>query len=189
MEAMKIVGRTEPFLGEASDLRCAGLLALRRRLVDEKETAFGHYYSLNLVVWCLTQVAVDKKLVRNVGMYVMQRLAHNTTDCHLASIQPRAGPVLLEALQPRCVPREPYLAQVPRGSRVHPGVALVLPLCSRLLPTVAGACSCLSPLLAAGWLASGGTPPSVSYPVCYHRREAKGANALGTWVQSFTSER
>jgi hypothetical protein len=50
----------------------AGLRAVRKRLLHEQKTpttAFDGYYSLNLVVWCLTQVAVDKKLVRNVGVY------------------------------------------------------------------------------------------------------------------------
>ncbi len=53
----------------------AGLRAVRRRLLDEKVTTeFDGYYSLNLVVWCLTQVAVDKKLVRNAGMYALWRV-------------------------------------------------------------------------------------------------------------------
>jgi hypothetical protein len=72
VDEMKIVGRTELFVSEAAVLMFAGLRAVRKRLLHEQKTpttAFDGYYSLNLVVWCLTQVAVDKKLVRNVGVY------------------------------------------------------------------------------------------------------------------------
>ena len=72
VEEMKIVGRTELFVSEAAVLMFAGLRAVRKRLLHEQQTpttAFDGYYSLNLVVWCLTQVAVDKSLVRNVGVY------------------------------------------------------------------------------------------------------------------------
>ncbi len=61
-------------LGDSFDVMFAALRRLHTRLVDEKVTAFGGYYSLKLVVWCLTQVAVNKNLVRTVVMYVLWRL-------------------------------------------------------------------------------------------------------------------
>ncbi len=72
---MKNMGRTELFVSDTSAAMFAGLRAVRRRFLEEKATTeFDGYYALNLVVWCLTQVAVVTKLVCNVGMYVLCRV-------------------------------------------------------------------------------------------------------------------
>ena len=74
-DELTIVGRTELLASNEFGVMFAGLRAVRRRLLDEKKLPdFDGYYSLNLVVWCLTQVAVDKKLVCDVGMYVLWRV-------------------------------------------------------------------------------------------------------------------
>jgi hypothetical protein len=76
-DELTIVGRTELFVSDESAVMFAGLRAVRRRLLDEKKLPdFDGYYSLNLVVWCLMQVAVDKNLVCDVGMYVLWRVVN-----------------------------------------------------------------------------------------------------------------
>ena len=72
LEEFKTLGRTVTSLGDCYDVMFTALRGLRARLVNETVvTAFDGFYSLKLVVWYLTQVAVDKNLVRNVGMYVL----------------------------------------------------------------------------------------------------------------------
>ena len=72
VEEFKTLGRTATFIGDAYDVMFGVLRGLRGRLVEEPLALFDGYYSLKLVVWYLTQVAVDKHLVgSSVGMYVL----------------------------------------------------------------------------------------------------------------------
>ena len=72
VEEFKTLGRTVTFIGDEYDVMFGVLRRLRGRLVEEPLDLFDGYYSLKLVVWYLTQVAVDKHLVgSSVGMYVL----------------------------------------------------------------------------------------------------------------------
>ena len=77
VEEFKTQGRTVTFMGDAFDVMFSALRGLRGRLVvEEPLTEFDGYFSLKLVVWYLTQVAVDKHLVGSVGMYVLWLLTN-----------------------------------------------------------------------------------------------------------------
>ena len=77
VEEFKTLGRTVTFMGDDYDVMFSALRGLRGRLVvEEPLTEFDGYFSLKLVVWYLTQVAVDKHLVGSVGMYVLWLLTN-----------------------------------------------------------------------------------------------------------------
>ena len=76
VEEFKTLGRTVTFMGDEYDVMFGVLRGLRGRLVEEPLTEFDGYFSLKLVVWYLTQVAVDKHLVGSVGMYVLWLLTN-----------------------------------------------------------------------------------------------------------------
>ena len=76
VQEFKDLGNGGTLEGDAFSVMFAALRGLRARLVSDKVTAFDGYYSLKLVVWCLTQVAVEKHLVRNVGMCVLWQVVN-----------------------------------------------------------------------------------------------------------------
>jgi hypothetical protein len=66
----KTLGRETLLVGPAFPLTFKALSTLVQ-LHSAVTTPFDGYFSVHLVVWCLVQMAVDKRLVRSLGISVL----------------------------------------------------------------------------------------------------------------------